>query len=74
MLDIKAVTSFGEHSKMEAKKAEGGLPESIWASYSAFANTDGGVILLGVSEEGSVLKISGVTDAARKVKNIWGIY
>ena len=41
---------YRENGYLEAKEALGGLPESLWESYAAFANAKGGVILLGVGE------------------------
>ena len=44
----------------------------MWETYSSFANTDGGVILLGVEEkkDGSLIPV-GVDNPEQMVKDIW---
>ena len=55
MQDIYKLLSEGERVTLECKKATKGVPSSLWDTYSAFANTYGGTILLGVVEHMDVL-------------------
>ena len=51
-----------ENHERECKLASGGLPESIWETYSSFANTNGGTILLGIKEYRDSFIIEGLTE------------
>ena len=48
--EILNLLKYGENISLECKKAEPTLPNSVWETYSSFANTEGGIILIGVEE------------------------
>lgn len=51
MQELKNLIYQGEKVDIECKKAEKSVPKSAYESYSAFANTKGGYIILGVRED-----------------------
>ncbi|MCZ8165506.1 ATP-binding protein [Silanimonas sp.] len=54
--------SLYEGVDVEYKSAAGGLPASLWETYSAFANSGGGTIWLGVAEKNGVPVVQGVPE------------
>lgn len=48
--EVLASIKYGERINLECKKAESKIPNSVWETYSSFANTNGGLILFGVEE------------------------
>ena len=57
---------------VEFKGAKGGFPGSFWDTYSSFANTAGGIIVLGITEKDNVFKMDGLTeDQIYKYKKIF---
>ena len=49
MFDIGKISEYREGNRFEVKMAKNGLPDSLWPTYSSFANTGGGIILLGAA-------------------------
>ena len=75
--ELTDLLEFGETISLECKRADSKLPNSIWPTYSAFANTIGGVIILGIEEviEADNLfpryEIRGVKNVDKQIKEFW---
>ncbi|MBR3327989.1 MAG: putative DNA binding domain-containing protein [Atopobiaceae bacterium] len=76
-MDLSELDSYRENNRLEAKKAQGRdgrgeLPRSVWETVSAFANTAGGVILLGVGErKDHTLFAEGLERADKVLDDFW---
>ena len=72
VFDIRKFDEYKEDNRREVKAAEGGLPTNLWDTYSAMANTYGGVIICGVKErkDGSWFT-TGMKDVSKLKKNFW---
>ena len=74
---IESILANGEHINLECKKATNAIPNSIWETYSSFANTYGGTILLGIVEdlkEKDIKKrfqVVGVEDSQKIITDFW---
>ena len=62
-----------EWDDFEVKSATFAIPQNIWETVCAFANTAGGWIVLGVSERGKKFQIDGVSDIAKLEQDFFGV-
>jgi ATP-dependent DNA helicase RecG len=79
MIDIQSIADLKllrESVDLECKLAVGrdglgALPEDFWPTYSAFANTDGGVVVLGVREKQGQFTLEGIANIAKVRKELF---
>ena len=56
--DVRHIIERSEGTTIEFKDATGGVPGSFYESAVSFSNTDGGVILLGVDDDGVIMGLT----------------
>ncbi len=69
ILDGRIITP--ESTTFELKKCEDKLSRDFWPTYSAFANTFGGTIILGIDDE--TREITGVKNPEKIIKDLWDL-
>ncbi|WLE95928.1 MAG: ATP-binding protein [Candidatus Electrothrix communis] len=62
---LEDINLLRESSDLECKRASGRdgrgeLPKDFWETYSAMANSDGGTVLLGISQKGTRFHLTGI--------------
>ncbi|THB69603.1 MAG: AAA family ATPase [Gammaproteobacteria bacterium] len=80
MLEISTledITALKESSDVECKLAQGrdgkgALPNDMWETYSAFANTSGGYIFLGLKEKkNNRFELAGIANTQKVIDDLW---
>lgn len=65
---IRSLIEKKEDERVEFKRAASELPDNLWETYSAFCNTDGGTIILGIREgKNKTYSIEGVSAAHKLI-------
>ena len=70
-MDLNKLLEIKEGSNIELKKAKNQVPKSFWETYSAFANTDGGIVIFGIDEKSK--EVTGVADAYKLRDDLFNI-
>lgn len=79
MIDIQSKADLEllrESVDLECKLAagrdgQGAVPEDFWPTYSSFANTEGGIVLLGVREKQGQFSLEGIANVAKVRKELF---
>lgn len=61
-----------EWDDFEVKEARNELPKNIWETVSAFSNTSGGWIVLGIRQKGKSFSVHGVDNAEKLEQDFLG--
>lgn len=56
--ELHRILANGEGLRIEFKKAQDGVPDTLYDTVSSFLNREGGIILMGVDDNGSVLGLN----------------
>ena len=74
-LELLNILDIGERVDIECKKSSNEIPKDLWSTYSAMANTEGGAIILGISEnkKHQSFDITGVANPERRLKEFWDL-
>lgn len=70
---LENLQDIAENDVLEFKGAKGGFPGAFWETYSAFANTNGGVVILGIKDKNGHLQSDNLdgTDIDKLQKDLW---
>jgi predicted HTH transcriptional regulator len=79
MLEIKTlddISVLSENYEVECKLAAGKdgmgeLPKDFWPTYSAFANSYGGEVILGLKETKKGFRLNGITNLQKVLDDLW---
>lgn len=68
---IKNLNKLKESYNIEFKLAKNSFPKEALSTYSAFANTDGGILILGIEEKNGFISVIGVENTEKIKKDIF---
>lgn len=72
-IELLDILKIGETVDVECKEGENKIPNSLWESYSAMSNTNGGIIILGIRENKSkgTFEVQGVKNIDKRIQDFW---
>ncbi len=75
---IEDIASLSETFEVECKLAagrdgSGELPKDFWETYSAFANSYGGYVFLGLKETKGSFKVGGINNTKKVLDDLWNL-